>query len=293
MLRFSIPIIAGLFWLPAAQAAGCETPWTAEMLTQKLDDAESAWRQFDEVVFPERSKEIVDNLRCVSEPLPSETIARLHRQMGLYEVFQRTPEQAEQAFAAARSIQNYYVFPEDFVPLGHPVRSAYDALSTDLPGSVKINSPKEGSIRVNGDITLLRPTAWPVVFQRFDATGKVVETAYLWPEDPTPIYPSARTTSAQSTTTQKSGGSTALTAGAAGLLGVGVTLATSGWLDSSSALCDDSAAGFSAVQADWCNQSARMRVGLGYALIGAGATALGASVILLDGGAAWTLTGRF
>lgn len=264
-----------LFWSSSAFAANCPAPVSIESLGQLLTDAEDAYKRMDDA-FPEVAQKVVDALPCMEDIIPTDTAARLHRELGLQELFAQRKDRAQQAFAASRTIQTYYVFPEDFIPPEHPARVAFEALSTESTATIPLPSPKEGGIRLDGEINLNRPTSWPTLFQQVDPTGKVVQTAYLWPEDAPPPYPvSSKKDQRQA---GRSGGISPLPVAtgmlSSGLLAAGLSLWITGQQDYGSELCDETSSTFNG---PYCNEGPRVRIGVGRILTVVGAVGLGAS----------------
>lgn len=284
--------VAFLLWTASAQAANCAEPIAIEQLNSMLDESESAYRNLDDN-YPALAQKVLDAIPCMGDLVPRETAARLHREVGLQQLMAKQETKAQQAFAAARTIQSYYTFPEDLVPPNHPARTAYEALSIESAKTTPIPSPQGGSIRLDGDISLDRPSGWPVLFQMIDLTGKVVSTEYLWPETPLPNYPTA-------SKKQASGGGSAsplapvgIVGGivSAGLLGAGAALWVTGGADYDSALCDEASPAFNGV---WCNENAVPRVGIGRTLTIIGGLGLvGSGLWMTVGPGQMTVGGSF
>lgn len=274
--------VAFLLWTASAQAANCPETVAIEQLNGMLDEAEAAYRNLDDN-YPALAKKVVDALPCMGDLIPRETAARLHREVGLQEQMAKQDTKAQQAFAAARTIQSYYTFPEDLVPPNHPARTAYEALSIDSPQVTTLPSPQGGSIRLDGDISLNRPKGWPVLFQLVDLTGKVLDTEYLWPESPTPSYP----VQSKKQAAAGAGASPLAPVGviggivSAGLLGAGAVLWVTGGQDYASDLCNERASTFNGT---WCNDNAVPRVGMGRILTAVGGVGLVASGLWLTVG---------
>lgn len=285
--------VAFLLWSASARAANCPETYAIEQLNAMLDSSESAYRNLDDN-YPAIAQKVVDALPCMADLIPRETAARLHREVGLQQMMAKQETKAQQAFAAARTIQSYYSFPEDLVPPGHPVRTAYEAISIDAPKSTSIPSPSGASVRLDGDISLSRPTDWPVLFQMIDPTGKVVDTEYLWPETPTPAYQAASKKQASS------GGASASPLApvgviggilSAGMLGAGVALWVTGEQDYAGSVCTEGSPGFNG---NWCNAAVVPRVGIGRVLTAVGGAGLiGSSLWLTVGPGQLTVGGSF
>lgn len=279
--------------------AACKEPVGVDDLSRQMDQADAALKQLDTGKLDEISAGFDALIECLTDPISPEVAARLHRQQGLFAMAKNDRPLAEAAFAASRTIQSYYEFPEALVPADSPIREAFGALSVDSVSRFEIPPVKEGSIRLDGEIVHDRPVNLPTVFQRLDLTGKVVSTVYLWPADPLPPYPqpkgSDKAVASTSTnedrpapsnnSTSSGGGRSALgtvvTGTSGALVGVGLALVAAGWADSGAPICDDGpGSGFDGTQESYCNGAVRSRVGIGYAFTLAGAAGLAGTVVL-------------
>ena len=97
--------VAFLLWSASARAANCPETYTIEQLNAMLDSAESAYRNLDDG-YPAIAQKVVDALPCMADLVPRETAARLHREVGLQQMMAKQEPKAQQAFAAARTIQS-------------------------------------------------------------------------------------------------------------------------------------------------------------------------------------------
>ncbi|MCB9674478.1 MAG: hypothetical protein H6737_05130 [Alphaproteobacteria bacterium] len=170
-----------------AHAADCEIEPTANAIADLLNDATAAYQDLDIERFQARTDEVRTRLPCVSERLPTYVIARLHRTEGL-RAFGDRLDWAGGAFAAARAIEPDYRFPKEMIPENHPVLDVYRAVGITPTKTEPVPRPAEGEVRIDGRAEAKRATDRPAVFQRFDATGDVAETAYLLPEMALPPY---------------------------------------------------------------------------------------------------------
>ncbi len=293
MLR--APLLVGLILLlaPTSALAACKEAVGVDSLWRQMDAADTALKQLDAGKLGEIADGFDGLIECLGDPVSPEVAARLHRQQGLFAMAKNERTRAEAAFAAARSIQSYYEFPENLVPADNPIREAYYALSVDDTARNPIPPVKDGTIRLDGEIVTDRAASLPTLFQRIDLTGKVVSTAYLWPADPLPPYPQpkpsdrAGVAAEEDSPKKSSGGGSGSTLGSlvtgtsGALIGVGLALVAAGWLDSIAEICDDSpGSGFGVTQQGYCNGAVRSRVGIGYAFTLAGAAGLTSSMVL-------------
>lgn len=265
-----------VFFLSAAQAA-CEAPVDISQLSMMLSDAEAAFNNMDDS-YAATSQKVIDALPCVDDVISRELAARIHREIGVLQLQTGKKDRALLSFGAAHVLESWYKFPE-----GHAARELYDGATIDASPASLLPTPAEGNIRIDGDISLQRPTAVPTLFQLVTPTGQVLQTAYLWPGEPDPSYEAAGTSA-------RSGGGggglrTVGTAGAVlstGLLGAGAALWVSGGADYSSDICDDTLSPNPHYYGEWCNDSAVPRLGIGRILtIVGGVGLIGSGVTLI------------
>jgi hypothetical protein len=177
-------------WALSVAHAACPTPQGAAELVSALDDAQEAYASLEVEAFREAMDGVHEKLPCLDEEVTRHLAAELHRFEGLLGFLDRDMERSQRAFASARAIEPNYKFPVTLVPDGHPVLAQYGALEPGTGGSVRLAEPLQGGILLDGAPTLLRPQELPVLLQRLDTEGSVLETVYLGPGDAVPPYPS-------------------------------------------------------------------------------------------------------
>ncbi|MEQ1571857.1 MAG: hypothetical protein ABMA64_39890 [Myxococcota bacterium] len=180
-----------LGWATAA-AAPCTgpTPTTAD-LTDRLAAAQQAWIELDVDRFKDELTALDAALPCTGDVLGRHLVAELHRFEGLRSFVDRDSERSISAFAAARSIEPTYRFPESVLPTGHPALADYSAGDPDADETTRLPQPLEGRLQLDGMTGDVRSLELPTLFQRVGSDGAAAQTAYLWPGDPAPTYPAA------------------------------------------------------------------------------------------------------
>ncbi len=189
-LRFSLALLfAGYVGLHASVArAECGTPVTTSELVGMLEKAEWAYGEADLAGFSAASGELRGELACLSEEVPRNIAARVHRAIGLRGFVDRDPDVSTRAFAAARVIEPAYAFPTSMVPEGNPVLADYNAIPTDAGEYRDVLAPADGTLVFDGRPGLSRPASWPTLMQFVSSDGEVTETLYLWPDQALPVY---------------------------------------------------------------------------------------------------------
>jgi len=186
--------LAGLCWAGLASAAGpgCPALTLGPDLAEAAARAEQAFAETRVEDFQAVTAELSVRVACLMEPVDPAGAARVHRLMGLRAFVERQPERAQQAFAAARSLQPEYAWPEELIPWGHPLLAMYQAIPVEGGTFTPLPAPAAGWVYLDGRPAEPRPSAWPALLQVSDAGGAIQLSAYLWPGEPLPAYPTAR-----------------------------------------------------------------------------------------------------
>ncbi len=169
-------------------AAACPTPAALSELNRDVDRAERAYGTLDLDGFMSSSDALRTDLPCLSEPMTRVVAARIHRIEGLRGFVDSDRRGAAQSFAAARSLEPDYGFPEDLVPSGYPEWELYGAMDLSLGGTATVDPMIDGYILFDGKVGPERPTEWAAIVQIINEDGEVVNTAYLRPGQPMPSY---------------------------------------------------------------------------------------------------------
>lgn len=186
--------MSALFLVGLAWAIPCSTPSTSSDLAVRLDEAESAYARLDPGGFIAALDEGRELLPCVVDTVSRPLVARLHRAEGLAAFLDREPSRAAQAFAAARTVEPNYRFPDAIVPAKHPIRMTYFALETGQGAYEEVPAPAGGHLLLDGRDATRVPEDWPVVVQVVDDEGGIMATGYVWPGEDLPAYTPAPVT---------------------------------------------------------------------------------------------------
>lgn len=177
-----------LFLLARVSTAACPGAVTSADLTAALDAAKIAYGNLDVTEFRAAMTRVDASLPCTSEELTPHVAAEVHRFEGLLGFLDRARDRSLTAFAAARSIEPNYRFPESLVPVGNPVLADYDALDPDSSQPMRVGEPVAGRILFDGVEVAARPRNFPTLLQLVDEDGAVTTTTYLWPGEALPTY---------------------------------------------------------------------------------------------------------
>lgn len=181
-----------LLWIGLARAAeaDCPAPVDTGDLERAVAEAEAAFASLEVEALKAATDRLHALLPCLVDPLTRQLAADVHRYLGVRAFGDRDPA-APTYFAAARAIDPDRRFPPSLVPAGNPLLEAWTAIDPATRTVEHAPPPAAGTLQFDARTTLERPTSWPTLFQRLDADGAVVETAYLLPADPLPAYPVA------------------------------------------------------------------------------------------------------
>jgi hypothetical protein len=175
----------------ASASAPCPAATTAA-LNERLNKAELAFAKRDENAVRVWTDEVRSLLPCLRTPVAPVDVARLYTTLGLYSYLGRERDQTQRWFEAARGVKADLPFPDVGLPSGHELPQLYDGVTTRRPGVRKLLRPLGGYLLVDGEPSTEAPIGRPWLFQRADATGAVVATQLLDPDDPLPVYPRPR-----------------------------------------------------------------------------------------------------
>lgn len=168
-----------LLALLGSALAACEQTSDNAALDRGVNAAIQAFTAMEDADFTSARKAVLAAVPCLSEPLKPEVAAAVHRIRGLNAFLADDSLTAQLYFAAARSIDPSYRFPESVAPEGHPLQQDYLALDTSADRTESLPELREGSYFVNGRRTRERSTSYPALFQLVDAQDRVVSTAFL------------------------------------------------------------------------------------------------------------------
>ncbi len=191
----------------AAHATTCAVPVPVAPFAAKVDAAETAYATFEVDTFSSSMDEAALMLPCLNAVVPADVSAHYLRMLGLQYFIGHDTMKADAVFAAARSADGAYVFPDTLLPQGHPIRTHYAAIDLASLHSAAIGAPRAGAVYFNGvsaveggsgtetkrlnanapPIVAQRP-AWPAIVQVVDANLAVTASALVFPTDALPAY---------------------------------------------------------------------------------------------------------
>jgi hypothetical protein len=175
-----------LFALAVAEAADCPEPLAVGELDSRLREAESAWGAMDVGRFNGVMDSVALAIPCVDSVVSPSLASRYHLLQGLRLYAAGDERRAVLAFAAARWADRRAAISSTLVPEGHVIHELFASLPVDGADTERLLPPRGVRLYVDGTESSVRPRDWPTIFQVADVH---VETVYLLPGEPTPVYP--------------------------------------------------------------------------------------------------------
>jgi hypothetical protein len=173
---------------PSDEASGdeapCAQPSTSTDLVRALGTAEAYFSSLNAEMFRVSVDESEALVPCMNEALSMHLAGEFHRFQGIRAFVDRDPGLSTRSFAAARSIEPDYTFPEFLIPKGNPILQEYTAVDPSMGETEDMPAPKHGYFQFDGQMGNVRPKSWPTLVQHFDKKGAVMRTVYLRPGDP-------------------------------------------------------------------------------------------------------------
>ena len=167
-----------IFLLSTAWAT-CSQPSNNAALARGIDLAMDAFEAMDDGTFAAARQGVLHELPCLNEPIKPEVAAAIHRIRGLSAFLEDDALTGQLYFAAARSIDPSYRFPESVAPQGNPLYEDYLALDASSDRTEIMPEPQVGYFIINGRQTRERSTNYPSLFQFVDGADQVIHTGLV------------------------------------------------------------------------------------------------------------------
>ncbi len=186
------PLFAvGMALSPPAHAECTDTAWLSDV-QRTLAVGASAYAEMDTAGAESAWLQVETALPCVAEKIDPSLALDIHQGKGLADFASDRPAGAKASFAAMRSIDPDWRFPEEVVPddPDYPEWTALTAIELESGRTETVPEPAPGIVvRFDGEESLERQLAWPTVIQILDEAKVVQVTEYLEPNHPLPDYP--------------------------------------------------------------------------------------------------------
>ncbi len=173
-------------FLSSIAFAGCDLP----SLQQAIEDAETAFSEMEPDQFEGSVFAAAEAMGCMEDTLTPIEAAGYHRLNALSSFFADDSAATKLHFAAVQATQPGYVLSDAIAPEGHPLRENFEAARQFASNDTfALKEPAEGWLNVDGKRTMDAPSGRPFIFQRFEDSGSLAQTAYLAVGRPVPAYP--------------------------------------------------------------------------------------------------------
>ncbi len=161
-------------------AAECVRPSTLRDIDIAREAALDGFRELDQARFSTYVDRSLALVACLEEPLEASGAARFHELMTLDAFVREDNVAAVHSIRAALAADPAYALPDDLIPTDHPLRFQYDLARTlAAEAGMRLTGAEAEWVSVDGAPADEVPVDRPVLLQRMDTDGKVVETAYL------------------------------------------------------------------------------------------------------------------
>jgi hypothetical protein len=281
-----------LLWTSGPALADCEVDNAEIALTEALERAERAFGDDDPKPFWAAIDEAANVLGCQDVAVSPEVAARYHRLRAAMAYAVASPPlddderlAVQRITSAACALAPLARYPDH---VAEPDDDLAKWLAMDLAcravEAPEVPRPPQGDVLLDGRPVLRWAPAdaeitlqWPVVYQRIDPTGQVLQTSWLGSGERLPTFP-------VSPKKRPAGGHALIGVGAAAMVAGAVTAGLSGVLTDQ--VCERHYAGSPSCETTSIEKDQRD------AYLGAGLGGVGVGLALITGGSVWATTSR-
>ncbi len=170
----------------AAPLSECSRSYDNSTLTAAIAAADRAIAAVDAGSLLAGRDTLLERLACAADPLPPAVIGGVHRIVATAASVERQEVRIAPALASLLAADPGYQLPPELYSPSNPVRLSLAhaglLLREGLPRPLR--TPAAGWLEVDGASATATSTTRPSIVQALDGNGVVVETRYLWPDDP-------------------------------------------------------------------------------------------------------------
>lgn len=183
----------------AIASANCR-PTSVATLTERLNDAETAFAEMDEDGFHRADEDIRRDLPCVDAIVPGAFAAAWHRHMALAAFLSGDSAGTLQSLQAAARLAGANAISDTLAPRGTELRALADQARAHPPTATR-GLPAPGW--VDGAQASKRPSTVPILLQYTGEGGKLQWTGYLNPDDEPPALAVSSSTTPATPTSRR------------------------------------------------------------------------------------------
>jgi hypothetical protein len=180
-------MLLGLITLASAGTlADCPQTWDAAGLADVVQSADLYLGKMDPEGFSAANQMLLTRLVCVNEPLTGPLIGSVHRIEATAASLARQDTRIAPALAGLLAADPGYQLAPSLYPEGHPIRELlpHASILARDDGTRALAELPSGWLEVDGRPMKTAPAARAAIIQQIGGDGQVVETRYVWPEDP-------------------------------------------------------------------------------------------------------------
>lgn len=178
--------------LRVASAGTCPHATSADELHRAAAAAAAAYYTLDQARFEDSLELVLSRLGCLSVEIDPILAAEIHRVVGLGAWLDRSSDRTAQAFAAARWGDPSWGFTPGTLPAEAPERALFEGITPGPAQGRALPQTNRGALSLDGVAGAERPVDRPAILQVRAADGRLVDTRYLWPDEPLPDTVSSR-----------------------------------------------------------------------------------------------------
>ena len=169
----------------AAPPPSCAVTYGAAEVAAAVTDADRATEQMDSVGLSRARDVTLERLGCAQAPLGAPLVGAIHRVVATVASVEHRDERVAPALASMLVADPGVQLPFELYSPSDPVRLALPQAALLIrQGQLRsLAPPPGGRLQIDGLATGVASTSRPSVVQAFDASGALLESRYLWPED--------------------------------------------------------------------------------------------------------------
>jgi hypothetical protein len=178
-----LPLLAAAW---AAPLTACGQTYDNGALQAAIDTADKAVAKLDVATLIATRNSLLERVACAREPLPPAIIGGVHRVVATAASVEHQEVRIAPALASMMAADPGYQLPVELYSPSNAVRLSLAHASLLLREGLPrpLRTPSAGWVEVEGASAQSMSTTRPSVVQYFDGAGAVLESRYLWPEDP-------------------------------------------------------------------------------------------------------------
>ena len=171
-------LLIGLAGTPLARAACPADPVARAGLAAEA--AETAFATMDDPAFDAAVRNLEQALRCLDQPVPTDTAVTIHRAKALAaHIIERDDDRCRRCWAAVKTLDPEWQPSQSLMPPGLPLTILFDDAPSS-PQAVPMSQSLPGGWEVDGQPASQLPIGRAFILVGFDIEGRVVDSGYYY-----------------------------------------------------------------------------------------------------------------